>query len=78
MKPDLRLADYAGRLTIEWGAGFRSWMQRARQKDKLVAEIRDEIEPPFPGFTKFHWNVDELQLCTDLGRKSWRVKESIS
>jgi hypothetical protein len=61
MKPDHRLADYAGRLTIEWGAGFRSWMQRAKQKDKLVVEIRDEIEPPFPGFTRFHWNVDELQ-----------------
>lgn len=28
-----QLADYRGRLTIDWGPGFRSWVQLADRKD---------------------------------------------
>ncbi|MFB3778908.1 MAG: GIY-YIG nuclease family protein [Bryobacteraceae bacterium] len=56
-----RLADYAGHLTVEWGAGFRAWVQRAELQDKAVREIRTEIaDPPFPGFTRFAWDVDQI------------------
>lgn len=58
---DERLADYAGHLIIEWGAGFRAWVQRAELHDKAVREIRLETaEQPFPGFTRFVWNVDQM------------------
>lgn len=64
------LADYRGRLVIDWGPGFRSWVQRARSKDKPVVEIRRAVgDPPFPGF---------LDFCEHLSRlvsvpQSWRT-----
>ena len=59
---DQRLAAYAGHLIIDWGEGFRSWVQRAHRQDKLVLEIRKELtEPPFPGFTKFCWDVGQIE-----------------
>ena len=47
------LADYAGRLYIEWGGGSsgkRSWNQRADVQDKIISELHlDQTERPFPG-----------------------------
>ena len=65
-----KLADYRGRLTIDWGAGFRSWVQRARNQDKEVVEIRRAVgEPPFPGFLDFRSNLSSL-VCVP---QSWRI-----
>lgn len=56
-----QLSDYVGHLVIEWGKGFRAWVQRAHIKDKAVLEIRKEArEEPFPGFTQFRWSIDEI------------------
>jgi hypothetical protein len=61
INPDPRLAHYRGLLVINWGDGYRKWIQRAIRRDKLVLEIRKEIgDPPFPGFTEFRWDIDEL------------------
>jgi hypothetical protein len=58
---DQRLDDLAGRLIIDWGDGFRAWVQRAGRRDKSVLEIKREItDPQFPGFTGFCWDVDEI------------------
>jgi hypothetical protein len=57
---DKRLGDYRGRLVIDWGKGARTWVQLAAEQDKPVREIRDDQEPPFPGFAKFRCDVDEL------------------
>jgi GIY-YIG catalytic domain-containing protein len=55
------LSDYAGHLIIDWGKGFRSWVQRADRQDKPVLEIRKEVrEQPFPGFTQFCWDIDQI------------------
>ena len=55
--PDEKLKELEGRLTIEWGAGFRAWIQNADAKEsgnKPVLEIRKKVgEPPFPGYRKF-------------------------
>ncbi|MBZ5525452.1 MAG: GIY-YIG nuclease family protein [Acidobacteriia bacterium] len=56
-----RLSDYTGHLTIDWGKGFRTWVQRAESNDKAVVEIRtDAREQPFPGFTQFNWDIDQI------------------
>lgn len=61
MKPDGRLGDYVGHLVVDWGAGFRAWVQRAASKDKRVLEIRREVkEEPFPGFPQFCWDIDQI------------------
>jgi hypothetical protein len=54
------LSDYVGRLTIDWGSGHRSWHQRARRQNKTVTAIRDDIEPPFPGFDEFAWDIARM------------------
>jgi len=65
-----KLADYRGRLTIDWGPGFRSWVQRAGKQDKQVIEIRRAAgEPPFPGFLDFRSNLSAL-VSVPL---SWRI-----
>jgi hypothetical protein len=40
IRPDTRLSRYEGLLVIEWGPGYRSWVQWAERKDKPVLEIR--------------------------------------
>ena len=54
------LADYQDKLVIDWGAGKRSWVQRAANQAKPVVEIAHQYEPRFPGFRAFTRSVDEL------------------
>lgn len=61
IEPDKRLAEYAGHLTIDWGTGFRSWIQRAHRQDKGIFEIRRELhDPPFPGFSRFSCDISQI------------------
>ena len=53
------LAAYVNRLTIDWGKG-RQWRQRASANPKPVLGITDQIEPDFPGFAAFSWDIDQL------------------
>lgn len=54
LTPDPRLSDLEGRVTIAWGDGERSWIQRADNQDKAVLEVRQVFkEPDFPGFACF-------------------------
>ena len=58
--PDL--ADYAGRLWIDWGSGTRSWVQRADRQNKTICELtRAFREDAFPGYTHFLARISELQ-----------------
>lgn len=47
------LAQYEGRLYIDWGGGSsgkRAWVQRAEFQNKLITELHlDAVERPFPG-----------------------------
>jgi hypothetical protein len=65
---DKRLSDLSGRLFIEWGPGFRSWIQRAQRQNKDVIEVRPEFsEPEFPGFINFVKPLSEVESLP----KSW-------
>jgi hypothetical protein len=65
-----KLAEYRGKLTVEWGEGYRSWVQLARKKDKTVVEIhRAASEPPFPGFQDFYERLSNLAAVP----ASWRA-----
>lgn len=55
------LSDLIGRLYVEWGAGFRAWVQRADKQNKLIKELRTEFkEPDFPGFMNFVLPLSKL------------------
>lgn len=55
------LSEYSGRMVVEWGDGYRSWVQRADRQDKRIIELRKEInDPPFPGFDAFVHTIRTL------------------
>ncbi len=54
------LAEYEGRLVIDWGAGTRAWSQLADSKDKRVIAIMDQPDPPFPGWAEFGMTIHEV------------------
>ncbi len=70
LEPVEPLAIYAGRLSVDWGAGTRSWSQRAINQDKSIVELRERfIEPAFPGYSGFVCQLSEL-LSLPIG---WRA-----
>jgi len=70
LRPTHPLSDLRGRLVIDWGPGFRSWVQRAQRKNKVVLELRrNATEPPFPGFVGFRKKLSELASVP----VSWRT-----
>jgi hypothetical protein len=53
--------DLIGKLFRDWGAGYRSWIQRADRKNKSIKELRTEFkEPEFPGFLNFAESLSKL------------------
>jgi hypothetical protein len=57
---DDRLDEYKERLVVDWGPGARSWAQRASRQPKSIRALRDQQEPPFPGFGQFCIDVHDL------------------
>jgi hypothetical protein len=56
------LADYIGRLWIEWGSGARTWVQRPDLQDKEIVELNRAFhEDPFPGYAHFRHNLSEIE-----------------
>lgn len=56
------LSEFAGRLWIEWGAGYRSWIQRADSVPKPILELRRTFsEDPFPGFQALILNLSDIE-----------------
>jgi hypothetical protein len=52
------LAEYVGKLVVDWGKGYLAWVQRAGEHDKPVIELRTDLrEQPFPGFQNFRWSI---------------------
>lgn len=63
-----RLGDLIGRLLIDWGPGYKAWIQRADKQDKPITELRTSfMEPGFPGFLNF---IEPLSKLNKLP-KSW-------
>jgi hypothetical protein len=63
------LREYVGRIVVQWGTGYRSWVQRPDRQDKPIIEVRrTAVDPPFPGFISFSWPVRELSAVP----VSWR------
>jgi len=59
---DNRLAEYADKLTIEWGQGYRSWVQRAGRGSKAIRELKREFEEEhFPGYLALLTALSEIQ-----------------
>ena len=58
--PMSELADYSGRLFIDWGASPRAWVQRG-DTDKAITELYDVYrEPDFPGYLEVIKPLSEI------------------
>jgi hypothetical protein len=78
MRPDNRLSRYIGLLLVEWGLGYRSWIQRAERQEKPVVEIRREVfDPAFPGFRDFRYHVDDIEAIPFGWREALRAVNGI-
>ncbi|MGO7400355.1 GIY-YIG nuclease family protein [Rhizobium ruizarguesonis] len=56
------LSDYVGRLWIEWGKGYRAWIQRGDRVPKPIVELQRTFgEAPFPGFSALILNLSEIE-----------------
>lgn len=62
LEPRAELAEYAGRLWIDWGDGFRAWIQRGDTVHKPIVELtRTFGEPEFPGFSTLILKLSEIE-----------------
>lgn len=57
---DAALAEYCGRILIDWGGGAISWMQNGTTSKKIVEIRREAVERPFPGFMLFCERLNAL------------------
>jgi hypothetical protein len=58
---DERMDDFSKRLILNWGEGYRSWVQRPERQNKDVVEIRKNFEEPiFPDYFSFRKRIDEI------------------
>lgn len=57
------LQDYAGRLWVDWGKGYRTWIQRADRVPKPIIELRRTFsEDAFPGFAALILNLSQIEI----------------
>ena len=56
------LSEFAGKLLVEWGPGFRAWVQHADKQDKPISELRRVFkEPDFPGVLNFLRPLSQIE-----------------
>jgi len=62
LAPRPELAELIGRLFIDWGPGYRRWIQRGDGSAKPVVELRRTFrEEAFPGFAALILNLSQLE-----------------
>lgn len=60
------LAEYRGKLVIDWGEGERAWVQHASRQDKPIIELAKSAHvPPFPGYLEFISVVADIDGIPD-------------
>jgi len=78
LHPIEALADYRGRLTIDWGPGRRSWIQRADRQSKPIDElVRRYRDPDYPGHARFIRNLSDLETMPSNWQAVLRVSRGV-
>lgn len=78
LKRSSSLAEYIGRLAIDWGPGTRSWVQRADRNAKPIVELtRAFQEERFPGFTRFVRSLSEIEAMPQGWQEVLRANRGV-
>jgi len=73
------MAEYVGSLSVDWGPGTRSWVQRGNGGEKqIVALSRKLKEERFPGFTRFVTNLSALKARPQGWQEALRSARGIT
>jgi hypothetical protein len=72
------LAEYCGRIVVDWGGGERAWVQYAHRQDKPITEVRRKAEEEaFPGFRRFSCGLHELESLPPTWLEPLRVTRGV-
>ena len=78
LTPCVELAEYKARLWIEWGKGYRAWIQRGDRVPKPVVELRRTFtEAPFPGFPALVLNLSAMESIPTAWAAALRATRGI-
>ena len=78
LSADERLSSFSRKLVIEWGEGYRSWVQRSDRQDKAVLEIRRHFfEPQFPHYLEFKQHILEIPTLFPSWKTSLRQSKGV-
>jgi hypothetical protein len=56
-----KMSEFIGKLVIDWGDSYITWVQRADNQDKVILELRRAFqEPDFPGYHHFIKPLSEI------------------
>jgi len=72
------LREFAGRLWIVWGKGYRAWIQRGDRVPKPVLELKRTFgEDPFPGFAALILNLSEIETLPSAWAEALRATKGV-
>ncbi|QPF86957.1 GIY-YIG nuclease family protein [Bradyrhizobium genosp. L] len=75
---DDRMSDFSKRLVLNWGEGYRSWVQRAEKQNKDVIEIRKQFEEPkFPDYFSFQKRIEDIPTLYPTWQSVLRVTKGV-
>jgi hypothetical protein len=73
LEKDQSFSEFEGKLVVNWGTGYRNWVQKADSKkagNKEIIEISDKRkEPKFAGFSKFEHDISDIEVIPDSWKK---------
>jgi hypothetical protein len=75
---DERMNDFSKRMVLNWGEGYRSWVQRAEKQNKDIVEIRRQFEEPkFPDYFSFQKRIEEIPTLYPTWRSILQVAKGV-
>ena len=73
-----KLAEFEGKLVIDWGPGRLAWVQRAAKKNKTIIELRQSFkEEEWPGYLRFVKKLSEIESLPSQWQQRLREAKGI-
>jgi hypothetical protein len=74
---DERMKDFSKLMVLNWGEGYRSWVQRAEKQNKDIVEIRKQFEEPKFDYFSFRKRIEEIPTLYPTWKSVLRVTKGV-